>query len=100
MIAQTVVRESILGLPTQKRLAREPMMQRTSKLFRNIAVPFLFAILMVLSVDVFAADGLLAQAPAPVSNVVSGRSFTVEIGIVVIMFGGALFAVCRSSNRT
>lgn len=43
---------------------------------------------------------LMAQTAAPVSNVVSGRSFTVEIGIVVIMFGGALFAVCRSSNRT
>ncbi len=75
-------------------------MQRTSKLFRNIGALLLFAVLMVLSVDVFAADGLLAQAPAPVSNVVSGRSFTVEIGIVVIMFCGALFAVCRSSNRT
>lgn len=47
-----------------------------------------------------AGGGLIAQTAAPVSNVVSGRSFTVEIGIVVIMFGGALFAVCRSSNRT
>lgn len=47
-----------------------------------------------------AGVGLVAQTTAPVSNVVSGRSFTVEIGIVVIMFGGALFAVCRSSNRT
>ena len=76
------------------------MMQRIPRLFRNIAALFLFAILVVLSADAFADDGLLAQAPAPVSNVVSGRSFTVEIGIVVVMFGGALFAVCRSSNRT
>lgn len=99
MIDQTVDRESVFGLPTQKRTVREPMMQRIYKLFRNIAALFLFATL-VLSADVFADDGLLAQAPAPVSNVVSGRSFTVEIGIVVVMFGGALFAVCRSSNRT
>lgn len=75
-------------------------MQRIHNVYRNVAAPLLFAVLMVLSADVFAVDGLLAQAPAPVSNVVSGRSFTVEIGIVVIMFGGALFAVCRSSNRT
>ena len=34
--------------------------------------------------------------PAPV---VSARSYTVEIAIVVIMFGLALFAVCRSSQR-
>ncbi|NQV27306.1 MAG: hypothetical protein HQ518_23410 [Rhodopirellula sp.] len=50
--------------------------------------------------EVFAGVGMLAQAPAPVTNLVSGRSFTVEIGIVVVMFGGALFAVCRSSSRT
>ena len=100
MIDQTVARRVGLGLPTQKRTVREPMMQRIPRLFRNIAAPLLFVILVVLSADAFADDGLLAQSPAPVSNVVSGRSFTVEIGIVVVMFGGALFAVCRSSNRT
>ncbi len=75
-------------------------MQRLHNVFRNTAAPLLFAVLMVVSADAFADNGLLAQAPTPVTNVVSGRSFTVEIGIVVIMFGGALFAVCRSSNRT
>ena len=100
MIAQAVGRESVLGLPTQKRSAREPVMQRINGVFRNVAAMLLFSILMVLSMDTFAADGLLAQPPTPVSNVDSGQSFTVEIGIVVIMFGGALFAVCRSSNRT
>jgi hypothetical protein len=101
MIDQTVVRELVLGPPTQKRPVREPMMQRIHKLFRNVAASLLFAVLMVVSADAHADDGLLAQAPAPtpVTNVVSGRSFTVEIGIVVVMFGGALFAVCRSSNR-
>jgi len=76
-------------------------MQRVNQPFRNIALPLLFAVLVgVLSAEAFAAGGSLAQAPAPVTNVVSGRSFTVEIGIVIVMFGGALFAVCRSSNRT
>jgi hypothetical protein len=60
----------------------------------------LAVLLATLSGKVLADDSLLAQTPAPVSNVVSGRSFTGEIGIVVVMFGGALFAVCRSSNRT
>jgi len=77
---------------------------------QRVAKPFQFAIVLLVltaalagvSGNAFADSGLLAQVPtpAPVSNVVSGRSFTVEIGIVVIMFGGALFAVCRSSNRT
>jgi hypothetical protein len=39
-----------------------------------------------------------AQTAAP-AQVVSARSYTVEIAIVVIMFGLALFAVCRSSQR-
>jgi hypothetical protein len=76
-------------------------MQRVIKSFRNIALPLLFAVLVgVFSAEAFAAGGTLAQTPTPVTNVVSGRSFTVEIGIVIVMFGGALFAVCRSSNRT
>ncbi len=76
-------------------------MQRVNKPFQSIASPLLFAAVMVfLASEVFADGRLLAQAPTPVTNVVSGRSFTVEIGIVIVMFGGALFAVCRSSNRT
>ncbi|MGZ0169250.1 MAG: hypothetical protein ACKVHE_06825 [Planctomycetales bacterium] len=76
-------------------------MQRVTKRLRNTAALLLLAVLLAtLSGKVLADDSLLAQTPAPVSNVVSGRSFTVEIGIVVVMFGGALFAVCRSSNLT
>lgn len=76
-------------------------MQSVNKLLQIAAAPLLFAALSVVpTVEVFADGRLLAQTPTPVTNVVSGRSFTVEIGIVVIMFGGALFAVCRSSNRT
>ncbi|MFT4557322.1 MAG: hypothetical protein ACI8P0_000528 [Planctomycetaceae bacterium] len=78
-------------------------MQRVVKPFQFATVLLvLTAALAGVSGNAFADSGLLAQAPtpAPVSNVISGRSFTVEIGIVVVMFGGALFAVCRSSNRT
>jgi formate/nitrite transporter FocA (FNT family) len=101
MIDQKVERASVLGLPIQKRSVRELMMQPFHKLIRSVAAPLLFAVLTVLVVgDSMADGGLLAQTPTPVTNVVSGRSFTVEIGIVVVMFGGALFAVCRSSNRT
>lgn len=79
------------------------MMQRVAKPFQIATVLFVLTIVLAGFVgDVFADTGLLAQAPtaAPVTTVVSGRSFTVEIGIVVVMFGMALFAVCRSSNRT
>lgn len=41
---------------------------------------------------VFAQD-----VPAP--NVSLNRTYWVEIAIVVILFGAALFAVCRSSGR-
>lgn len=80
-------------------------MQRVAKPVQVATVLLVFTIVLAGFVgDVFAETGLLAQAPtaapAPVTNVVSGRSFTVEIGIVVVMFGGALFAVCRSSDRT
>ncbi len=74
-------------------------MQRITSSLRIVTAWLLFAVLSVGAGRESLADGgLLAQTP--VTNVVSGRSFTVEIGIVVIMFGGALFAVCRSSNRT
>ena len=74
-------------------------MQRITSSLRIVTAWLLFAVLSVgAGREALADGGLLAQTP--VTNVVSGRSFTVEIGIVVIMFGGALFAVCRSSNRT
>ena len=40
------------------------------------------------------------QPGAPAPNVTIGqRTFYFEIFLVVALFGGALFAVCRSSNR-
>jgi len=42
-----------------------------------------------------------AQQAAPniAQNVSSGRSYYFEIALVTVMFGAALFAVCRSSFR-
>ncbi len=76
------------------------MMQLAKKPIKNTASLLLLIVVLAMSRGEVFAGSLVAQAPAPVTNVVSGRSFTVEIGIVVVMFGGALFAVCRSSNRT
>lgn len=46
---------------------------------------------------------LLAQDAAPKSGVVttttSGSNYILEYGMVIVMFGAALFAVCRSSRR-
>ena len=51
------------------------------------------------------ADSCLAQPNVgnqlPPSNTeVRGKSFVVEALIVVVLMGGALFAVCRSSRRS
>lgn len=77
-------------------------MQRSAKPVRFLMALILLVVMFVASAREVNASGagLLAQDVTPVSNVTSGRSFTVEIGIVVVMFGAALFAVCRSSNRT
>lgn len=55
------------------------------------------------------AASLLLPAPAPLFGqtatpttptvVTGGRSLTLEVIVVVVMFGLALFAVCRSSRR-
>lgn len=80
-------------------------MQRVTQPMRIVAALLLLAAVLVgASAEVLPGGTLLAQAPTttpvPVTNVSSGRSYTIEIGIVVIMIGAALFSVCRSSNRT
>jgi len=45
----------------------------------------------------------LAQAgpaPAPSNVTVPGRLYVVEGIVIVVLFAGAIFAVCRSSGRT
>lgn len=46
---------------------------------------------------------VVAQVPAgqaPPSNVTSSRSFFFDYALLVVLFGAAMFAVCRSSNRS
>lgn len=77
------------------------MMLRVNRIFQPLIALIVFVTMFAgAGHEVIASSLVLAQNAAPVSNVTSGRSFTVEIGIVVVMFGAALFAVCRSSNRT
>ncbi|MBI1309768.1 hypothetical protein GC176_00560 [bacterium] len=61
----------------------------------RLSRPALLAIGLILAIT----PSALAQAEAPTVPVVSTRSYTFEIVIVVVMFGLALFAVCRSSQR-
>jgi hypothetical protein len=48
---------------------------------------------------------VLAQAPepapaaAPAAPVAYGRNYTIDAGLVVVLFGAAVFAVCRTSQR-
>lgn len=51
---------------------------------------------------VLAQEGAAApanQSPAPAPNVTISRSYWFEIALVVVFAGGALWSVCRSSNR-
>ena len=48
-----------------------------------------------------AAPAPMAGAPIPPSNTTApGRMYIVEGIVVVLLFAGAVFAVCRSSQRT
>ncbi len=48
-----------------------------------------------------AAPAPKAGAPIPPSNVTApGRMYIVEGIVVVLLFAGAVFAVCRASQRT
>jgi hypothetical protein len=62
------------------------------------------ATVKALTVLLILSSPLLAQVAAPAPNAlptqtVITRSLTLEIIIVVVMIGAALFAVCRSSRR-
>jgi hypothetical protein len=43
---------------------------------------------------------LLAQDNAPVVQHISGRNHFLDVLLVLILVGAALYAVCRSSRRT
>lgn len=58
--------------------------------------------LLLAGVGWFAPAIVSAQDAAPKSGVVtttSGSNRVLEYGMVIVMFGAALFAVCRSSRR-
>lgn len=66
-----------------------------------------FACQLVCAGGVWLSGGVaLAQSPppnpAPLPNnvAVSGRMYVVEGIVVVVLFAGAVFAVCRTSGRT
>ena len=43
---------------------------------------------------------LIAQTDVPISAPPPAKSYAFEVFIVLVLFGGALFAVCRSSRRS
>ena len=57
--------------------------------------------LLLVGTGVLTSSTALAQDAAPKSGVVttSGSNRIFEYAIVILVFGGALFAVCRSSRR-
>lgn len=44
--------------------------------------------------------GLFAQDNGPVVQTISGRSHVLDVLLVLVLVGAALFAVCKSSRRT
>ncbi len=65
---------------------------------RRWFVLFLTALVMTLLAGSFAIAQQPTQ-PGPAPNVGISRSYWFEICLVVLLVGGALWAVCRSSNR-
>lgn len=48
-----------------------------------------------------AAEGFVPfVAQAAAAAVQPSKSYTVEAGVVLVLFGAAIFAVCRSSRRS
>ncbi len=46
-----------------------------------------------------ASVGAQDAAQQPAQNISSGRTYYFEIALLVVLFGGALFAVCRGSHQ-
>jgi hypothetical protein len=62
----------------------------------------ILAVVLAAGTVVLAQEGAAAPAnrsPAPAPNVSSSRSYWFEIVLVVVFAGGAIWSVCRSSNR-
>jgi len=71
------------------------------KKFRALrAVACLATCVIGLSVVGLAHAQTPPPAPLPSNVTVAGRSYIVESIVVVVLFAGAIFAVCRTSGRT
>lgn len=78
-------------------------------IMRRILQQLLLGICLVLAgADAMTSSRVLAQNPAPTSEATpksgvvtttSTSNYFMEYAMVVVMFGAALFAVCRSSRR-
>ncbi len=70
---------------------------------RRLLTSLWLCLVLVAMTSLSSFDGVaFAQAPAAPSGVVKTQStsnYYVDGAIVVVLFGGALFAVCRSSRR-
>ena len=76
---------------------------------RLLLATWLLIAFLVSSVGLHRFDNpALAQAPAPASGAppspggvssVSTQSYWLEYGLVILMFGAALYSVCRTSRR-
>ena len=82
-------------------LIKRPLTVTTMK--RTFRQLMLGGCLLLASVGGFAVPRASAQDPPPKSGVVttttSTSNYVLEYGIVIVMFGAALFAVCRTSRR-
>ena len=77
-------------------------LEKTSMSKRLAIFCTILAVILAASTVVLAQEGAATPAnrsPAPASNVSISRSYWFEIGLVVVFAGGAIWAVCRSSNR-
>lgn len=62
----------------------------------------LLVVILAAGTVVLAQEGAAAPAnrsPAPAPNVSINRSYWFEICLVAVFAGGAIWSVCRSSNR-
>jgi len=93
---------SIIGLVSPARKAVEysqPDNSLKPKSMSHRPVTLFAAIVTLLMLASVALAQQTAQSSTPASNVGISRSYWFEISLVVVMVGGALWAVCRSSNR-
>ena len=68
---------------------------------RRMLLIISFYVVLFFSLDLLSGVEGIAFAQAPTTGVKtqSANNYFVDAAIVIVLFGGALFAVCRSSRR-